>query len=114
MPKRTAKIIVLFAVCAVAAFSFAAPAAQAAQRELVKFRLMTWKAAHFDDEKVATEQAATLEKIGCEVKQHKHGDHFDVSYRCTKWRSIAFKTHKEAHEWEHWLKKAGFETQHEH
>lgn len=86
----------------------------AAGQEIVKFRLTNWKTAHFDDAKKAQSQSGTLKQIGCEVKLHAHGSHHDVSYRCIQWRSISLKSHKQAQQWERWLKLHGFETAHHH
>lgn len=114
MNARISSALTVFALAAVLwGISSAAPV-DAAQREVVKFRLTKWKAAHFDSQVEARKHHATLTKIGCEAKQHAHGDHYDVSYRCPEWRSISLKTHAEAHQWETWLKSIGFETRHEH
>lgn len=86
----------------------------AGEKELVDFRLQDWKSAHFDDAPSAQEHYETLKRIGCEVKQERHGGHYDVRYRSSKWRSIAMKSHKEAEAWERWLKAYGFETSHRH
>ena len=53
--------------------------ASAADREIVKYRMTSWKSVHFNDEAEAQKQHDTLKKIGCEVKKHAHGDHVDVS-----------------------------------
>ena len=105
-------------VAAFAAVVFVGSAIQnqafAAEREIVKFRLTSWKAVHFDDAKSAKETHATLIKLGCEAKQEQHGGHIDVAFRCPRWRSVALKTHNEAHQWERWLKSLGFQTSHSH
>lgn len=88
--------------------------ANAAEQEIVSYRLKKWKTVHFDDAKRADAHHKTVKKLGCEVKKDSHGDHIDVAYRCPKWRSIALNTHKSAHEWQKWLKASGFETKHEH
>jgi hypothetical protein len=95
-------------------FGLQAKEAFAAGQEIVQFRLTNWKTAHFNDAKKAQSHSATLKQIGCEVKQHAHGSHHDVSYRCPKWRSISLKSHNQAHQWEGWLKSKGFETAHNH
>jgi len=94
--------------------SAGAASALAADAEIVKFRLTKWKTAHVKDTVSAETLGETLEKLGCEVKLHAHGDHNDVTYRCAQWRSMALKSHSEAHKWESWLKSKGFETRHEH
>lgn len=87
---------------------------QADSLEKVEFRLMTWKSLHFDQASQAKEYFQTFKSIGCECKQESHGDHIDVAFRCPKWRSLSLKSHAEAHKWEAFLKKAGFETAHKH
>lgn len=103
-------------VLAVSTFAIGLQATQvfAAGQEIVQFRLTDWKTAHFNDANKAQSNSATLKQIGCEVKQHAHGSHHDVSYRCPKWRSISLKSHNQAHQWEGWLKSKGFETAHNH
>jgi len=105
---------ILVAVVAICASGTVGARADAADREIVSFRLTQWKAAHFDDAKTAKTNFETLKRIGCEAEQHRHDGHFDVRYRCAKWRSIALKSHDEAHQWERWLKAYGFETTHQH
>ena len=103
-------------VCSVVLL-FAGPmcrSTQAADREVVGFRLANWMTAHFDDAALATANFKALRDIGCEAQQHQHGDHVDVRYRCVQWRSIALDSHAEAHQWESWLKANGFETSHKH
>ena len=88
--------------------------AEAAAKEVVRFRLVDWRSIHLDDEKKANEITVTLKKLGCEAGGHSHGDHIDLRYRCVKWRSITVKDHSQAHQWEKWLKTLKFETKHEH
>ncbi len=80
----------------------------------VAFRLPRGKSAHFDAAAKAKAEFETLKMLGCEVKQGSHAGHYDVSYRCTKWRTIGLEGEKDAHKWEKWLKSKGFETRHEH
>ncbi|MEO8495919.1 MAG: hypothetical protein ABI614_12665 [Planctomycetota bacterium] len=101
-------IVVSFACC------FAIGSLKADSLEKVDFRLMEWKSFHFDEADQAKQYYETFKGIGCECKQDTHGDHFDVSFRCPKWQSLTLKSHTEAHKWEAFLKKAGFETKHEH
>ena len=95
-------------------FSALATSAQAADREVVAYRLTNWKTIHFDDAQKADIQAKTVKRLGCEVKTGDHGGHVDVSYRCPEWREISLDSHSKAHNWEDWLKASGFETRHEH
>lgn len=85
----------------------------AAASELVEYRLEKWKTTHAEGDQ-KDKLAATLKKLRCEVKIASHGGHADVNYRCPKWQQLALKSHKEAHQWEGWLKKYGFETKHAH
>ena len=99
---------------AVIASGFLGTEAFAVEREIVSFRLQQWKSAHFDDAATAQANFETFTRIGCEAEQHQHGGHFDVRYRSPKWRNISLTSHAEAHQWEGWLKKLGFETTHQH
>lgn len=88
--------------------------AQSGHLETVAFRLPKAKSRHFDSADQANSNADTIRMLGCEVKQGSHGGHHDVSYRCPQWRVIGLEDPAEAHEWERWLKRNGFETRHEH
>ena len=88
--------------------------AMSAEREIVGYRLQEWTTAEFEDSGRAETHYKTLKKLGCEVKQERHGDHFDVTYRCPEWRELSAKSHSDAHKWEDWLKDCGFETNHKH
>jgi hypothetical protein len=82
--------------------------------EIVRYQLTNWKAKHIHNEKKATTIAATLKKLGCEVKTHAHNGHIDVTYRCPNWRQLELTSHEEAHKWESWLKEFEFKTEHKH
>ena len=111
----TKPIVVAFALTVVALLSpLPATGAMEEDNEVVSFRLTDWKAVHLHDAKAAGTLVVTLEKIGCEVQKHSHGDHIDVKYRCPEWKSIRLKSHDDAHQWEKWFKGKGFETHHEH
>lgn len=88
--------------------------AEAAENEVVEYRLAQWKTIHFDDAKAAKTHVDAVKKLGCEVKQDDHGGHIDVTYRCAEWKKMSLKTHSDAHKWEDWLKKSGFQTKHVH
>jgi hypothetical protein len=104
-------LLLAFSICA---SGLTATDEFAAGTEIVNFRLVQWRSAHYDDAKLAQANLTTFKKIGCEVEQNQHGGHVDVRYRCPTWRSIAAKSHVEAHQWEKWLKASGFETSHKH
>lgn len=91
------------------------PAAdQQETKEIVDYRLTSWKTVHSKDAKDAEKMIATLKQLKCEVKTSNHGDHIDITYQCPKWKRMSLKDHKTAHQWEAWLKKYGFETKHTH
>lgn len=113
LKRGSMKVLALLAMT-IGAASLLSSRAIAAEREIVSFRLAAWKSAHLDEVNVAKAILDTLKSIGCEVKQQQHGGHFDVTFRCPTWRSIALKSHAEAHQWERWLKAFGFETAHKH
>jgi hypothetical protein len=101
--------------------SLTAAEATAQQRSATKkqpvaiaYRLSKWKTMHFDDSAKATKHAATVKKLGCETKTDNHGGHIDVTYRRGAWKSLSLSDDKVAHQWEKWLKGAGFETLHGH
>ena len=87
---------------------------RAAEKEVVEYRLEKWKTIHFHDAKAAKVHVDAVKKLGCEVKQADHDGHIDVTYRCAEWKKMSLKTHSDAHKWEEWLKKSGFETKHVH
>jgi len=109
----------MFAVAAlVASVSLGGMLAKAAEpnaaaKELVSYRLEKWKTTHAEGDQ-GDKLVETLKKLRCEVKVGSHGGHTDVNYRCPKWQQLALKSHEEAHQWEGWLKKHGFETKHDH
>lgn len=84
-----------------------------ATQEFVEYRLEKWKTAHAEGNQ-GDKLVETLKKLRCEVKVGSHGGHTDVNFRCPKWQQLALKGHEEAHHWEAWLKKYGFETKHAH
>ncbi|WP_436715371.1 hypothetical protein U8335_22965 [Roseiconus lacunae] len=85
-----------------------------AAAEVVHYQCKEWKAKHIHDTKKIETIAATLKKLGCEVKQEKHNGHVDLKYRCPKERSLPVKSHDEAVKWEKWLKEFGFKAYHTH
>ena len=101
-------------IAALVACCLTAANAQADQLERVEYRLTEWKSLHFDKAEQAKQYYQTFKSIGCEAKQDSHGNHIDVAFRCPKWKSLSLKSHAEAHKWEAFLKKAGFETKHQH
>lgn len=107
--KQPARVLLALAIALISAV-----AVHASDAYVVKFRLANWKSAHFNSVKQAKSFQDSVTKIGCEVKQHAHDGHVDVTYRCPDWKSIQVGTDDAAHGWESWLKKNGFETSHQH
>ncbi|MCS7466342.1 hypothetical protein NZK35_06590 [Stieleria sp. ICT_E10.1] len=82
--------------------------------ETLAFYLPEWKSMHFDDANKAAQHAATVKKLGCEVKQDSHDGHTDVTYRIAQWKEMEVKDHKMAEQWAGWLSKSGFDVSHAH
>lgn len=82
--------------------------------ESIAYRLPETKEMHFDDARKAEQHLAAVRKLGCEARLDSHGGHTDVIYRSTRWHSMEVVTDELAHQWEDWMKKAGFETLHGH
>lgn len=82
--------------------------------EAIAYRLPKWNTMHFEDAAKAKQHLAAVKKLGCEAKQGSHGGHIDVAYRTGQWKSLEVANDKLAHQWEAWLKGAGFETLHGH
>jgi hypothetical protein len=108
---RTAVAVAFAAACFGA---LATQSASASERAVVQYRLVKQKRIHVDGEKKAKAYHQSLKKLGCESKLGRHGGHFDLTFRCPKWRSAEFDTHKVAHQWQKWLTSLGFETAHKH
>ena len=82
--------------------------------EVLAFHLPAWKSMHFDVANKAAQHAATVKKLGCEVKQDNHAGHIDVTYRSANWRSMQVKNHQLADQWSKWLAASGFDVSHGH
>ena len=82
--------------------------------ETLAFRLPQWKEMQFEDGTKAAQHLQAVKKLGCEVKQGNHAGHFDVSYRCPEWKTLAVKSHELAEQWAGWLNTAGFDVSHSH
>lgn len=83
-------------------------------REIVQFRLSQWKAQHIHQANAAAEALVIYRALGCETEKAQHSGHTDVKVRCVEWREVELPDHQTAHAWQDYLKKAGFETKHEH
>ena len=82
--------------------------------EAIAYRLSKTKTMHFDDARRAEQHLAAVKKLGCEARMDSHSGHSDVIYRSLKWQVMEVANDKLAHQWEDWLKKAGFEAIHGH
>jgi len=114
MRRLSLKTVLLAAVVSAFLGSVAADAVSAAEKAAVQYRLTKPKTIHLDDEKTARSYDQSLKKLGCESNLGGHGGHFDLTYRCPKWRQAEFDGHDAAHKWQKWLKSLGFETGHKH
>jgi hypothetical protein len=96
MNKLSLNTVLLAAVVSVFLGSVAADAANAAGKAVVQYRLTKQKTMHLDDEKTARSYDQSLKSLGCESKLSSHGGHFDLTYRCPKWRAAEFDGHDAA------------------
>ena len=103
-----------FARTAVCCLAVAALTSVSEAGEAIAYRLTKTKEMHFDDARKAEQHLAAVKKLGCEVRTKNHRGHTDVLYRAAKWNVMEVANDKLAHQWEDWLKKAGFETVHGH
>ena len=62
----------------------------------------------------ADEEAVVFKKLGCETRTGQHDGHYDIRYRCAKWRTVSQEDHDQVHVLQKWLKRRGFETRHSH
>lgn len=80
----------------------------------IAYRLSDWKTLEYDDAGKAGQHLQAVKKLGCEARQEGHDGHVDVTYRSPRWQVLEVETDQLAHQWESWLKGAGFETLHGH
>jgi hypothetical protein len=76
----------------------------------IGFRLTQWRTVHGGDADVTQKMLKTLKQIGCEVEQKNHGNHVDLSFRCTLWKGINVNSDEQSQQWHNWLSNNGFET----
>lgn len=81
---------------------------------VIALRLPDAKTMHFNDPTKAQKHADAVKKLGAEVQLEQHEGHSDVTYRTVGWKSLEVASDELAHQWEDWLKAAGFETLHGH
>ena len=77
--------------------------------KIVGYRATEWKTVPTASSEEATETAATLKRIGCEVDTSEHGDHIDIKFRCPEWHSMKVKTHTLQSQWSTWCETQGME-----
>ncbi|WP_459556823.1 hypothetical protein [Lacunimicrobium album] len=82
--------------------------------EVLGFQLKDWKESHFEDAAKAEQHLQTLKKLGCEAEKSGHAGHIDIRYRAKEWKTMTAANHDLAHQWEGWLKEAGFDVFHGH
>lgn len=107
-------VLAIFGPIGIVAAQQAQPAQERAEDSTLAYRLADGKTMHLDDAKKASDHLATVKKLGCEVSEGDHEGHGDIIYRCLKWKALTVADDKLAHQWEGWLKGAGFETLHGH
>ncbi len=110
MGRLSLNTVLLAVVVSVFLGCVAPDAAYAAEKAVVQYRLTKQRTMHLDDEKTARSYDRSLKRLGCESKLGGHGGHFDLTYRCPKWRAAEFDGHDAAHQWQNWLKTSGFDT----
>ncbi len=76
----------------------------------VGFRMANWRTIHGDGAQAAQDTIATLQGIGCEVKQENHGGHVDIVFRCPSWKAINVQDDQQSGQWRQWLVNHQFET----
>jgi hypothetical protein len=82
----------------------------AAPLKKLGFRLTEWKTIHAHSAEEAETAIGTLKKLGCEVASDNHGNHIDVQYRCSEWKSIRLATDQLVNQWSTWCASKGMET----
>ncbi len=87
-----------------------APAIQSAVVKKVGFRMTNWQTIHHDGTPATQERIATLQRIGCEVREDNHGGHVDIGFRCVSWKSIPAQNDDQQRQWHAWLVNNEFET----
>ena len=62
----------------------------------------------------AEKHLQALKKLGCKVSSQQAEDSIVIQYECPKWRVVSVSSEKLAHQWEKWLRRAGFDIVHGH
>ncbi len=85
-----------------------------AKETSVAYKTKKVRSQSFQDSAEAEKLIRALRKLRCEVTREQRGDSVVVQYECPRWQSISVTTQKIAHQWEKWLREAGFEIVHGH
>ncbi len=88
--------------------------ADGTHKEVVKYRLADWRSQHIHQAAEVGQLSTLFRSLACETEILDHAGHKDLRYRCPEWMEIELPSHDAAHKWQDYLKKAGFETSHEH
>lgn len=108
-------VLMCAAWLAIAQLQIATASAQQPPAEAtIAYRLVQPKTMHFEDAQKYAAHSEQVQKLGCEVSRGEHAGHGDVTYSCPKWKALTVANDELAHQWEDWLKGAGFETLHGH
>jgi len=108
------RYIPVAAIAILASISSMPSPVQAAENEVVEYRLTQQRTMHLDNEQIARQYHGTLQQLKCESQLDIHDGHIDLTYRCRQWQRTGFASHAAAEKWERWLKAFGFETSHSH
>lgn len=115
--RHTAKLGLAMAIVAIGGAPVIAqvaertPATQvSSSAKKIGFRVSEWKTIHSHDASVMQTEMQTLTKIGCEVTTASHGDHVDLKYRCSNWKTIEVPTDELSKQWTAWLADKEMET----
>jgi hypothetical protein len=83
-------------------------------KEIVKYRLSDWRSQHVHQPQEVGQLTTLYRALNCELETAEHAGHTDLKIRCPEWMEVELPNHDAAHKWMDFLKKAGFETSHEH
>ncbi len=83
-------------------------------QEEIAYRLTEWKPLHFESISERDQMVAIAQGLGCDIREESHDGHQDLLIRSSTWKHAEFPTHAVAGNWEQWLRRMGFETEHEH
>ncbi|MEQ9411781.1 MAG: hypothetical protein RIK87_28960 [Fuerstiella sp.] len=82
--------------------------------EILTYLLPDWTTTHSRNQREADELRAILKGLGCDVRSEPHDGHEDIVFRCPRPMHLELPSHQVASNWEDWMKRTGFRTQHSH